>query len=232
MSAETLELQCGRQIAVRHSSRARHMRLAVDAAGQVELVIPRRGSLSAAAAFANSQQRWIARQQDRRQAQANSLAERVQLDALGRPTQIPVHGQWVAVDWTGIGGDWSFKPTEGKEHLVRELKALARAQAKASMDALTPKLGMQPTALTIRDQKTLWGSLSGRGRMSLNWRLVMAPPHVLHYVVAHELAHLRWRGHGPRFWGLVARLDPEYETARVWLRQHGDALRVVLPASR
>ena len=66
--------------------------------------------------------------------------------------------------------------------------------------------------------------------MSLNWRLVMAPPHVLHYVVAHEMAHLRWRGHGPRFWALVQRLDPDQAEARAWLREHGDLLRVVLPA--
>ncbi|MBR9814313.1 M48 family metallopeptidase [bacterium] len=224
----TLELDCGRQIAVRHSSRARHMRLAVDALGQVELVIPKRGSLRAGTAFANSQRRWIARQQDSRQAQANGLAERAALDSLGRPTRIPVHGQWIDVDWTGAGGHWSFAPRATSAALVRELKTLARKQAQASMDALTPKLGLAPKALTLRDQKTLWGSLSSRGRMSLNWRLVMAPPHVLHYVVAHELAHLRWRGHGPRFWSLVAQLDPEFETARTWLRQHGDSLRVLL----
>lgn len=228
MTHDTLQLDCGRQIAVRRSSRARHMRLAVDAAGRVELVIPRRGSVRAGARFANSQGLWIARQQDHRQSQAIGLEQRAALDTQSRPTRIPVHGQWVDVDWTSAGGAWSFAPSAGEAALVRELKALARAQAQASIDALAPQLGQAPAALTVRDQKTLWGSLSSRGRMSLNWRLVMAPPHVLHYVVAHEMAHLRWRGHGPRFWSLVGRLDSEFETARVWLRQHGDSLRVLL----
>lgn len=226
---DSLLLDCGREIAVRHSRRARHMRLAVDAAGQVELVIPRRGNVRAGAAFANSQRSWIVRQQDRRLARANGLVQRAELDAQGRPTWIPLHGQWVSVDWTDAGGDWSFAPTADVAALVRELKAVARVQAQASIDALSPVLGMAPTALTLRDQKTLWGSLSSRGRMSLNWRLVMAPPHVLHYVVAHEMAHLRWRGHGPRFWALVSRLDPQYQSGREWLRDSGDALRVLLP---
>lgn len=224
-----LALDCGRQIAVRHSSRARHMRLTVDAAGRVELVIPRRGSLRAGVAFANSQRRWIARQQDRRQGRADGLLARCAPDSRGRPTRLPVHGQWVPIDWRGQGGDWSFAPDAGTAALLRELKALARAQAQASIEALSSALGRRPSSLSIRDQKTLWGSLSGRGRMSLNWRLVMAPPHVLHYVVAHEMAHLRWRGHGPRFWALVQRLDPGQAEARAWLRDHGDALRVVLP---
>ena len=225
---DTLLLACGREIGVRHSSRARHMRLAVDAAGQVELVIPRRGSVRAGAAFANSQRRWIAKQQDRRQAQAEGLTEHAALDVQGRPTRVPLHGHWIDIDWTGAGGEWSFKPTAGTPALVGELKAVARVQAQASIDDLAPELERRPTALTLRDQKTLWGSLSSRGRMSLNWRLVMAPPYVLHYVVAHELAHLRWRGHGPRFWSLVGRLDPEFEPARSWLRRHGDSLRVLL----
>ena len=230
MSPDALALDCGRTIAVRRSTRARHMRLTVDAAGHVELVVPRRGSLRAGLAFANSQRGWIARQQDQRQGRAAALQERWAPDATGRPTCVPVHGHWVAIDWSGAGGDWSFPPRAGVPALLRELKALARVQAQASVDALAPVLGRRPAALTLRDQATLWGSLSGRGRMSLNWRLVMAPPHVLHYVVAHEMAHLRWRGHGPRFWALVQRLDPDQAEARAWLREHGDLLRVVLPA--
>jgi predicted metal-dependent hydrolase len=76
--------------------------------------------------------------------------------------------------------------------------------------------------LQIRAQRTLWGSCSPRtGTLSFNARLIMAPPAVLDYIVVHELAHFRWRGHGPRFWERVARFCPEHKTHRRWLRENG-----------
>ena len=81
-------------------------------------------------------------------------------------------------------------------------------------------LGVQPTSVAIRDQRSRWGSASRRGTLSFSWRLVMTPATVLDYVVVHELAHLRHFGHGPAFWKIVHGVVPEADAARRWLRSH------------
>jgi predicted metal-dependent hydrolase len=89
-------------------------------------------------------------------------------------------------------------------------------------------MGFWPNRLTVRDQRTRWGSASRRGTLSFSWRLVMCPAEVLDYVVVHELAHLRWAGHGPRFWALVRRHVPRADEHRRWLREHHALLRAAL----
>ena len=80
----------------------------------------------------------------------------------------------------------------------------------------------------MRDQRTRWGSASPSGALSFSWRLVLAPPEVLDAVVVHELAHLRIRGHGRGFWGLVERHAPQTRASRRWLRDHARELRQAL----
>lgn len=78
--------------------------------------------------------------------------------------------------------------------------------------------------ITIRDQKTRWGSCSARGTLSFNWRLMLAPPAILDYVVVHELCHLTHMDHSPAFWQAVEEVCPDYRTARKWLKDHGQEL--------
>ena len=78
--------------------------------------------------------------------------------------------------------------------------------------------------ITIRDQKTRWGSCTSSGTLSFNWRLMMAPPHILDYVVVHELCHLIHMNHSPAFWDVVSSLIPDYKECRMWLRVHGQEL--------
>ena len=80
------------------------------------------------------------------------------------------------------------------------------------------------TSITIRDQKSRWGSCSSRGTLSFNYRLIFAPPRVLDYVVVHELCHLTHMNHSKDFWNMVASVMPEYKTYKNWLRDHGNAL--------
>lgn len=82
--------------------------------------------------------------------------------------------------------------------------------------------------ITIRDQKTRWGSCSSRGNLNFNWRLVMAPPPIIDYVVIHELAHLIELSHSPRFWETVERYCPDHREHRRWLREHGPRLALLL----
>lgn len=78
--------------------------------------------------------------------------------------------------------------------------------------------------IRIKDQKSRWGSCSGKGNLNFNWRLVMAPEPVLDYVVIHELCHLRHMDHSEHFWSLVASLCPAYKQYRKWLKEHGESL--------
>jgi predicted metal-dependent hydrolase len=91
-----------------------------------------------------------------------------------------------------------------------------------------PVLGVTPIAVTIRDQRSRWGSASRQRRLSFSWRLVLAPPEALEAVVVHELAHLRVFGHGPRFWAIVAERIPDHLVWRRWLRVHSHELHAVL----
>ncbi|MPN53172.1 hypothetical protein SDC9_200836 [bioreactor metagenome] len=79
-------------------------------------------------------------------------------------------------------------------------------------------------SLTIRDQRTRWGSCSSKGTLSFNWRLVMTPPTILQYVVIHELAHLTVPNHSAEFWGRVAAFYPDYKKARLWLKKNASLL--------
>jgi predicted metal-dependent hydrolase len=85
-------------------------------------------------------------------------------------------------------------------------------------------LGLKAGRVTVRDQKSRWGSCSTTGALSFSWRLIMAPAHVLDYVAAHEVAHLDEMNHGPRFWALVARTMPRTEEAKRWLQTFGSDL--------
>lgn len=82
------------------------------------------------------------------------------------------------------------------------------------------------TKITIRDQKTRWGSCSSSGTLSFNYRLMYAPPRVLDYVVVHELCHLTHMDHSKAFWTMVESILPEYKTYRQWLKEHGRELNI------
>ena len=87
------------------------------------------------------------------------------------------------------------------------------------------RLGLEVTAVSVRDQRTRWGSCGRNGRICLNWRLLLMPEWVRDYVLVHELMHLKRLDHSPRFWALVAAAYPAYRDARAWLRLNGPGLR-------
>lgn len=107
----------------------------------------------------------------------------------------------------------------------------AAARARASEDLprqllqWASRLGLQVGKVSVRDQRTRWGSCGRNGRICLNWRLQLMPDWVRDYVLVHELMHLKCLDHSPRFWALVAAAYPTYLDARAWLREHGQSLR-------
>lgn len=108
------------------------------------------------------------------------------------------------------------------------LRDLARSRIHEAIERHAAGLGVTPRNVTIRDPRTRWGSASQSGRVSLSWRLILAPHEALETVVIHELAHLRVFGHGPRFWALVASRRPDHRTWRRWLHDHATELHGAL----
>lgn len=108
------------------------------------------------------------------------------------------------------------------------LRDLARSRIDEAIERHAAGLGVAPRKVTIRDPRTRWGSASQTGRVSLSWRLILAPCEALETVVIHELAHLRVFGHGPRFWALVASRRPDHRVWRRWLHDHATELHGAL----
>lgn len=99
-------------------------------------------------------------------------------------------------------------------------KKKSREVLISSVNEFSKRMQLQPTGLSFRAQKTRWGSCSSRGRISLNWKLIIAPLEVLNYVVVHELAHLKFYDHSKSFWGLVATQVPDFSVRRHWLKEN------------
>jgi predicted metal-dependent hydrolase len=118
-------------------------------------------------------------------------------------------------------------PDAFARRVTAALKTMAQSEVHAAASRLAPLLGVTPSAVAVRDARSRWGSCSASGRIMVSWRLIAAPPAVLTYVVAHELAHLREMNHSPRFWAHVASLCPAWKDARAWLRKHGAALHAL-----
>jgi predicted metal-dependent hydrolase len=114
------------------------------------------------------------------------------------------------------------------EHVARRLRDWLAAAAARDLEARVTwhaaNLNLKAGRITIRDQKSRWGSCSSTSALSFSWRLIMAPSFILDYVAAHEVAHLAEMNHGPRFWALVRRTMPQTEEAKLWLQKHGSDL--------
>lgn len=233
-----------RDFTIRRSPRARHARLTLTREGEAVVTLPARAPERLAAELVEARRSWLEHHRERVLAEAARLAAR---PLLGEGRGLPLGGveHRVVVEVapgrrrSRIIHDDAESPTlrlllaPGDERTVAAmLEPWLRAEARAAIDrrvaARAPQLGVEPARISVRDQRSRWGSASRRGGVSFSWRLVLAPAAVLDYVVVHELAHLRVFGHGPRFWALVRSLVPEAERARRWLREHEPELRAAL----
>ena len=110
------------------------------------------------------------------------------------------------------------------ENLTKRYRSAARTMFEQRCAYYCQYTGGHYTSITVRDQKTRWGSCSSRGTLSFNYRLVFAPQTVLDYVVVHELCHLTHMNHSRDFWNLVGSVMPDYKSHRKWLKEHGGEL--------
>ena len=201
---------------IRRSTRARRTRLTVTEEGEALVVLPMRASEREAADLYNQHRGWVKRQQKRMEEKRIQLAMRPSL-AAGRVLQINGEARIVRV-----------RNDLERQALEQRLRREARTILSQRVAVWAWQMGVSPTGIQIRDQRSRWGSASRNGTLSFSWRLILCPPEVMDYVVVHELAHLRWGGHGRRFWGLVERHYGDHSEARKWLRDHNDEVREAL----
>ncbi len=125
-----------------------------------------------------------------------------------------------------------FVPGE-KRYIRRRLMDWLKEQAKKEVSDkvyhYTKKINKKANRVSIKDTTSQWGSCSSKKNLSFSWRLIMAPPYVLEYVVAHEVAHMIHMNHSREFWSLVDDLYPDHKKARIWLKKEGPKLFKVLP---
>ncbi|MEI6666394.1 MAG: SprT family zinc-dependent metalloprotease, partial [Chloroflexota bacterium] len=116
-------------------------------------------------------------------------------------------------------------PAEAADEAIdRWYRREARTRLEEAVARHAEQLGIRYERVTIRDQRTRWGSCSTRGTLSFSWRLVLAPPEVLEYVVVHELLHVREANHSRAFWHLLDVHRPGWKAQAQWLRTHGHEL--------
>jgi len=216
---------------VRRSPRARRVRVTVDPDGGIVVTLPGRAPARAAAEAVTELAPWIER---RRRALAGAAAAVAGPDGtvayLGRTlTLVPEAGRTRA----HRRGELILVPEDdGGAALERFYRRAARAEIAPRLDAAVARAGTRYTGLTIRAQRTRWASCSAQGRMSFNWRLLLAPQEVLDYVVEHEVCHLDVMDHSPRFWALLESRVPDWRRHAAWLRRYGPALRLPDTARR
>ena len=207
------------------SERARRVSLRIDAtSGTVVVTLPRRASRQVGVGLLRQHADWL-------RARLEALPSAVRFAA---GASVPLEGVAHLVRHApeGRGGAWiepgAIVVSGEAEFLARRLGDFLRAEARRRLGALVAAIsaeaGLCPRRISIKDTRTRWGSCTATGTLMFNWRLVMAPAAVQHYVVAHELAHLRHMDHGAGFWAFVAELTPHERFAEDWLRQHGAGL--------
>lgn len=218
----------GARVEVRRHAGARRLTLRVSRTRRAVIVtIPLQCNLDEAGSFISRNIDWV----------------RERLDNLPDPVPfmhgvaMPLRGEPHAIVFTGaartrlieLNRTASPRPeicvpgsqTAAEKRLRGWLFEEAKRDLERAVTAHAKRLNVQPKRIVVRDQTSRWGSCSTTRVLSFSWRLVLAPPAILDYVAAHEVAHLAEMNHGPRFWALVKKTLPDFETSKRWLQVYG-----------
>ena len=231
-TGQRLPLEGGHALRLSVNPRARRISIRIDTRkGEAVAIAPSERRLADAVAFARTKSAWI----------AERLAARPGETAIEPGAVIPYRGGTVPLE--AAGGAGAARLVEGPDGLrivsggegeafarrvVNLLKRAAREALQSRTDFHLRALGQSPVSLTINDPASRWGSCSPVSRsIRYSWRVIMAPPEVLDYLAAHEVAHLVHADHSPAYWSVVKGLVGDHRPFRAWLRDHGAALHAV-----
>ena len=196
---------------------------------EVVLTMPPRGSVRQASAFAQKHAVWIAARLERLP-DAAPFADGMALPLRGLDHRIVHRPGARGTVWTetGVGGEPLLCVAGAAPHIPRRVCDYLRREAKSDLENASrlaaATLGVAIKRVSVRDQSSRWGSCSTTGLLSYSWRLILAPPFVLEYLAAHEVAHLVEMNHSSAFWRLVERVCPQMSRAKAWLDAHGTGL--------
>lgn len=202
--------------------RGRHIRLTVRGDEGLVAYVPKGVRLAAVEGALHRHAGWIVKMVEELEAARRCLF------GADRPRTL-WHGQWLELHFTAVNevvhdDGRLLVPSRSKAETSTLLRRWYRRCAVANFRQLAAstarELDVNFSRLQVREQKTRWGSFSSKGTLSLNWRLLMAPPEVCGYVVVHELVHARHMNHSRRFWELVVRYSPDYKHHIRWLQKH------------
>lgn len=219
-------------LTIRHNARATRITLRIEPGGRaLKMTIPTGLRERDVTDFLSRHQGWL-------ETKLSKFSE----DAGLRPgSEIMLRGLVHRIDHTGhlrgltevaiIDGQPVIRVSGMEEHIGRRLAAFLKKEARKDLGdyvAIHAKaVGKPVRSLSMKDTRSRWGSCSWDGNLSFSWRIVMAPPMVIDYLAAHEVAHLREMNHGPEFWALCWDLCPHMEAAKKWLKRHGTQLHAI-----
>jgi Predicted metal-dependent hydrolase len=228
MTDLSVQLNDGRvlPVSLRHHGRTRRLTARLDPRDDaVRVTAPPRTRPADIQAFLDEHKDWVAAQLDKR-------GTRI---ALNPDTLLPIEGQDRRIIATGarrglpVLTDGTLEVPGDPEHVPRRVLEFCKKRARSTILPLAEikaaSILTRVKRVTVRDTTSRWGSCTNDGCLSFSWRLILAPPPVLDYVVAHEVAHLRHMDHSDKFWALNAQLTlAEMSEQRAWLRRHGSTL--------
>ncbi|OSP56116.1 M48 family metallopeptidase [Pseudoruegeria sp. SK021] len=214
------------EVCLRRSAQTRRLSLRVSQLdGRVTLSMPKKLKLQAAEEFLAEKADWVRGHLSARPRELDPcLGSMVPVEGRDRLI-VPGPGRLVAL--TPDGGLQVAPNRPVAPQVAGFLKALARERLAEACDRYAHRLGRPYGRLTLRDTRSRWGSCTSSGNLMFSWRLAMAPPEVLDYVAAHEVAHLQEMNHSEAFWQVVEGLCPDYRAQRRWLHSAGTDLHMI-----
>ncbi len=213
------------------SRRAHSIRISIHPSGEVKVIAPRDCPTFFINNFVKKQEAWIEKHRAHVLAQRqHTVKNESEVTLFGKTyTKKIIFSQTEKIGVIVQGDEIVIHPVSQSEKSVE--KALTNFFKSTAMKYILPRteqlakvMGIHFRNITLREQKTRWGSCSSQGNLNFNWRLVHSPPPVIDYVIIHELAHRKHMNHSKSFWSFVAEFDPEHLKHQGWLKRQGMAL--------
>ena len=219
-------------LTIKQHDRATRITLRIEPGGRaLKMTVPRGLAQREVNAFLDRHQGWL----------MTKLARFSQEAGLRAGGEILFRGIRHRIEHTGsLRGVTEALTTDGRhvlkvsgmpEHLGRRIATFLKKEARADLERLARfharSINASIRSISMKDTRSRWGSCSSEGNLSFSWRIVMAPPSVIDYLAAHEVAHLKEMNHGPHFWALCEKLCPNMEEAKRWLKRHGSLLHAI-----
>lgn len=209
--------------------RAKRLILRVQADGSVMVTTPKDTAKKTIDKFVTKNQDWIAKQRTKLQQLPKPVTDttvrlfgqtyqKKLLYAAGEPAGIQLKQNILILNTTAKQTEWG---SDADQLLCQFLKETAENYITSKTATLSKQMELDYNNITLREQKTRWGSCSSKGNLNFNWRLVHYDKDIINYVIIHELAHLKHLNHSTEFWGLVAKHDPDHQQHRRFLKKQG-----------